>query len=125
MGSFVLQTSPSDGRILHFGRIHHGCVEQVKGVTYSLPGFLGPPGHGNTATAVAGEASFEEQIKQNDDNVLYHCVVYLAPGDYHGFHSPTQWTVNYRRHFPGQPQTTTNYLWLLLSSRSYYINCVY
>lgn len=35
-------------------------------------------------------------------NKLYHCVVYLAPGDYHRFHSATKWTINYRRHFPGK-----------------------
>ena len=32
---------------------------------------------------------------------LYHLTIYLAPGDYHGFHSPTSWTAHTRRHFPG------------------------
>ena len=31
-------------------------------------------------------------------------VVYLAPGDYHRFHSPTTFTANYRRHIPGYLQ---------------------
>lgn len=35
------------------------------------------------------------------DHSLFYCVVYLAPGDYHRFHSPTNWHVQYRRHFPG------------------------
>lgn len=32
---------------------------------------------------------------------LYYCILYLAPGDYHWFHSPTDWTIEHRRHVPG------------------------
>jgi len=34
--------------------------------------------------------------------VLYQAVVYLSPSDYHRFHSPTDWTIHKRRHFPGK-----------------------
>ena len=47
--------------------------------------------------------SFRSQLVTREGNELYHCVIYLAPGDYHCFHSPTDWTVSHRRHFPGRP----------------------
>lgn len=33
---------------------------------------------------------------------LYFAVIYLAPGDYHHYHSPVNWVVKLRRHFPGE-----------------------
>ncbi|XP_029427473.1 phosphatidylserine decarboxylase proenzyme, mitochondrial isoform X4 [Rhinatrema bivittatum] len=90
--------SPSDGKILHFGRVRNCEVEQVKGVTYSLESFLGPQ---RTDSKCSLRNSFQEQLVSQEGNELYHCVIYLAPGDYHCFHSPTDWSVHHRRHFPG------------------------
>lgn len=36
------------------------------------------------------------------ETALYHISIYLAPGDYHHFHSPTEWSIFMRRHFPGK-----------------------
>ncbi|XP_044131410.1 phosphatidylserine decarboxylase proenzyme, mitochondrial isoform X3 [Bufo gargarizans] len=91
--------SPSDGKILHFGRVKNCEVEQVKGVTYSLESFLGPQTW--TENLPISKTSFQDQLVTKDGNELYHCVIYLAPGDYHCFHSPTDWNVYHRRHFPG------------------------
>ena len=79
--------SPCDGKVLHWGQVDatSGVVEQVKGVSYSLKHFLGR----------------EPKMKEADTR-LYQCVLYLAPGDYHCFHSPTDWTLDTRRHFPGE-----------------------
>ncbi|XP_017297314.1 phosphatidylserine decarboxylase proenzyme, mitochondrial isoform X3 [Kryptolebias marmoratus] len=91
-------TSPADGKILHFGRVKNSEVEQVKGVTYSLENFLGPQ---MRQISVSPSSSFRDLLLTSPDSDLFHIVVYLAPGDYHCFHSPTDWKVELRRHFPG------------------------
>lgn len=98
--------SPADGTVLHFGRIEKGFVEQVKGITYSLQRFLGPHpwdplGDPPNPSGVEDEEEYQKMLLQQEGTELYHCVVYLAPGDYHRFHSPVQWEVQHRRHFPG------------------------
>jgi len=82
---FLPKVSPVDGKVLHFGIAENGLVEQVKGVTYPLRAFLGEP----------------ELAVPSAKNQLYQIVLYLGPGDYHRFHSPANWTMNIRRHFPG------------------------
>jgi phosphatidylserine decarboxylase len=43
----VTQVSPADGRVMSVGPVKTCRVEQVKGVTYSLKGFLGEPTWGS------------------------------------------------------------------------------
>ncbi|KAM7359708.1 phosphatidylserine decarboxylase [Cochliomyia hominivorax] len=93
--------SPADGKILHFGTATKSLIEQVKGVNYSIRDFLGP------ATWVEYNKTLDEYadaIKHHKDSstTLYQCVIYLAPGDYHRFHSPTEWQPSLRRHFTGE-----------------------
>lgn len=77
-------TSPADCRVLHFGVLRDGDrVEQVKGVSYSLAALLGHP------------------LAPRPGHALFHCVLYLAPGDYHNFHSPAEWSAQSLHHFPG------------------------
>ncbi|KAF8705175.1 Phosphatidylserine decarboxylase proenzyme 3, partial [Rhizoctonia solani] len=44
------------------------------------------------------------------DNELFFAVVYLAPGDYHRFHSPAAWVVERRRHFAGELFSVSPYI---------------
>lgn len=136
--------SPADGRVLTCGKITDCQVDQVKGVTYSLPEFLGIPtwkdpdsnfktrdslgnilyrkvkrdSSGNEkpkelliqeylpvlmdhGKVIETDDLYLNKLKENMDTDLYQCVIYLAPGDYHRFHSPVSWTVYFRRHFYG------------------------
>lgn len=196
--------APSDGRVLHFGVIEGGEVEQVKGVTYSLDALLGrepygpgqEQGLGKKSEAVqpsnrplhhrhidaskegevvmadqefaemnglnytlpellGGDAAFDRELVSDAstsastsgnslpdaslvatgdseeavraelsrrrssswfrspspmDKDLYFAVVYLAPGDYHRFHSPVPWVVERRRHFAGELFSVSPYL---------------
>lgn len=93
--------SPADGKILHFGCVEKSVVEQVKGITYRIEAFLGPDTwvkYDNNDDS----SDFENKIKFNKSNELYQCIIYLAPGDYHRFHSPAKWESTFRRHFPGE-----------------------
>lgn len=94
--------SPCDGTVLHFGTVSSGNIEQVKGVTYSLENFLGENSW-NRRNNVE-EDSYQDLLlhKVSPNSKLYQCVIYLAPGDYHRFHSPTDWEPTYRRHFSGK-----------------------
>jgi len=97
---FAELTSPADGKVLYFGTCENGFVEQVKGVKYSIRKFLGRPDVGAPLKNET-ENQFCENLKQNPQNELYQIVVYLAPGDYHRFHSPCDFNITSRRHFPG------------------------
>ena len=185
--------SPADGRVLQYGTIERGEVEQVKGMTYSLDALLGtaPPtassnnvlspkmvpvdgessGRAQTPSEAADPKSAEDSefanvngisytlpnlfsgpgsqhgapaassmdasttpksaseaevradlalgdgsrpwyapAKEKSQTALFYVVVYLAPGDYHRFHSPTSWVVEKRRHFAGELYSVSPYL---------------
>ncbi|CAN6599153.1 phosphatidylserine decarboxylase proenzyme 1, mitochondrial [Trichomonascus vanleenenianus] len=45
----------------------------------------------------------------DSEKELYFAVIYLAPGDYHRFHSPTNWVTELRRHFAGELYSVAPY----------------
>lgn len=78
--------SPVDGRISVFGELKDGDrLEQIKGMSYSLKRLLK-----------------EDPKLQDPNSKVHYCVLYLAPGDYHRIHSPTDAVFTTRRHFPGE-----------------------
>ncbi|KAJ9662767.1 phosphatidylserine decarboxylase 1 [Neophaeococcomyces mojaviensis] len=193
--------SPADAKVLQFGVIEHGEVEQVKGMTYSLdallgksapsrtpspsptrrledgkdsdrksstpntkdsaaaslsedeefahingisyslPNLFGPspdtdargrpidntstsksdqstPSKPSSEAAVSAELAsgdapwwspFQTSASDRPSN-LYYIVLYLAPGDYHRFHSPVSWICTTRRHFAGELYSVSPYV---------------
>lgn len=82
-------------------------LEQIKGVTYHLDSFLGPELLQNKSDFPLESSGhiMEECRKERECSQLmdcYHIIIYLAPGDYHHFHSPANWNITTRRHFPGE-----------------------
>ncbi|KAI0913296.1 phosphatidylserine decarboxylase-domain-containing protein [Ustulina deusta] len=180
--------SPSDGRVLQFGKVEGNDIEQVKGMTYTVDALLGKhtptpsissaKSESNPQSAQQGRAEQkqhgdEELVKADEEfarvngisytipnllsggpeeshdnpkiedqsavhsspgavsevradlalaekpwyavhpggkTSLYYAVVYLAPGDYHRFHSPANWVVERRRHFAGELYSVSPYL---------------
>ena len=173
--------SPADGRVLQYGVIENGEVEQVKGMTYNLEALLGTAVPGTVADDEKQPKPVQESVKLGDEDMikadeefatvngisyslpnlfsgpqsqerspatdastepkrsseievradlalddgtrhpwfplrrktptaLYYIVIYLAPGDYHRFHSPASWIAEKRRHFAGELYSVSPYL---------------
>jgi len=109
-----LVVSPADGTITNSAPLKDGCTQLVKGLSYSLQFFLGSLD--NVAEAIRDNDDLHynngflprlqlnthySQLLLHGGTRLYETTVYLSPGDYHRFHSPADWKVSMRRHFPG------------------------
>ncbi len=109
---------------------------RVNGISYTLPDLFSGPSHhvpedaltdASTTPAPSSEAEVSAdlargnttlpwyaRITSQNNTALYYVVVYLAPGDYHRFHSPTAWVVEKRRHFAGELYSVSPYLQRML-----------
>ncbi|KAJ2360223.1 phosphatidylserine decarboxylase 1 [Coemansia sp. RSA 2611] len=86
---------------------HNAAAEDefavVNGIPYTLDSMIG-----STGTLEPAVQSLGRQLR--DHERLYFCVIYLAPGDYHRFHSPANWVVESRRHFAGELYSVSPYI---------------
>lgn len=103
---------------------------KVNGISYTLPDLLSggtvaksgskvtdesipaSPGIESEVRAelALGERAWYDMLAADKTTSLYYAVIYLAPGDYHRFHSPTNWVVERRRHFAGELYSVSPYL---------------
>lgn len=102
---------------------------RVNGISYTLPELLSGQNPQNphevkdesipasptaerevTADLAQSEKPWYTIFTPEHQTGLYYCVVYLAPGDYHRFHSPTAWVAESRRHFAGELYSVSPYL---------------
>lgn len=92
----------------------HQEFARINGISYTVDDIMGNEKTDTDAKQV-GDAADDKANPQADlkalvpdwqtlsqSKDLFYCVIYLAPGDYHRFHSPTSWVVQLRRHFVGE-----------------------
>lgn len=118
VGDAVLGSSSSEVAV-----VDEEEFANVNGIEYSLDDMMNeghsvktesPVGPDGLARSEKTDPKTEKQLvkladvtpditnhKVKPENAMFFCVVYLAPGDYHRFHSPTNWVVQTRRHFAG------------------------
>jgi phosphatidylserine decarboxylase len=76
--------SPVDGRVLNFGRVSDGRINQVKGRSYKLEDLL---------------ASSKQAARFARG---HYVTIYLSPRDYHRIHSPVDGRITHFRYQPGR-----------------------
>jgi len=76
--------SPVDGVLRNYGAVEDGRLEQIKGKTYTVAGFLGDA----------------EYAKRYEHGAYFN--LYLSPQDYHHVHSPVGGKIVRSVHIPGK-----------------------
>jgi phosphatidylserine decarboxylase len=92
--------SPCDGTVLTCGLINQkeNTIDCVKGRSYRLDEFM--LGHQENSEKETSIEALVQKVKAKGKQ-LFSMVIYLAPSDYHRYHSPAHFSAFYRRHIPG------------------------
>lgn len=87
----------------HGVRIDASVVEPDRSVQETVADHASVAKELGPRSALASRAGMARRgsVRVKPGNALFFTVIYLAPGDYHRFHSPTAWVVEKRRHFQG------------------------
>jgi len=79
-------------------------LDCIKGHTYRLDEFLfgvkSPEKVDPKNKTPSVVDALIDGAKQRGNQIMY-LIIYLAPGDYHRYHSPANFIANYRRHIAG------------------------
>jgi phosphatidylserine decarboxylase len=98
---------PCDGKL-----VQQGCVEfsldgehpfeAIKGVFYKVPDLIGLPAY--TMMSVNSNRSSWRSLLglRNPKKYLHYATIYLAPGDYHRFHAPTDMRITMADNITGE-----------------------
>ena len=85
---------PADSKVLKIQEITEDSVLMIKNVKYSLGQFI----YGEEKALSKEEI---QKLKSKPENKLYSIIFYLAPGDYHRYHSHDNISVSKINHVPG------------------------
>jgi phosphatidylserine decarboxylase len=88
--------SSTDSKVLSVSKVRSNDCLLVKGISYRLGHFI--TGYKNYEI---GAEELTAHYKLHTQSTVWSCILYLAPGDYHRYHSPVDFLALRRTHILG------------------------